>query len=252
MTPEQFTESESALMYPLTVTKDTEDTDFRSALRTALLDFGVAELTAAQTDKLATHFALLQAWNRRVNLTRIIDPAKAARLHYAESLFASRFIADARNAIDIGSGAGFPAVPFAIVRPDLQVTALEANQKKCVFLKEVKDALGLDNFSGFRARIEEYDWSGFDLVTARALDRAGQIAPRIARSLGPHQRLLLFSTEKLVEVLRKDAGIVGGDSRTVRSGGGGVEIVDGESLVIETHHIPGSRERLAVLFRRKA
>ena len=214
------------LVYPPIVTQDTGESEFVAALEATLLTGGLAEIPVSQAGRLARHFALLRSWNARVNLTRIVDPAEAARLHYAESLFAAQFIAGALTVLDVGSGAGFPAVPFAVVRPDVHVTALEANQKKCVFLKEVKDILRLDNFEVVRARLEEHDWSGYELITARALDRAEQVAPGVTRALRPQQRFLLFCTEDLARVIRESAG---------------------DDILIETHHIPGSRERLVAV-----
>src|SRR2546428_777594 len=116
---------------------DERDNRFRSALSEALAEFGLASLSLSQLDQLTLHYSMLCSWNQRINLTRIIEPVQAARLHYAESLFGSRFAGDATNLLDVGSGAGFPAIPLAVIQPATHVTALEANQKKSLFLKEV-------------------------------------------------------------------------------------------------------------------
>lgn len=166
-------------------------------------------------------------WNQRVNLTRITNPREAARLHYAESLFGASFIQGAHTLLDIGSGAGFPAIPLAVVRPDVQVTALEANHKKSLFLKEVKDELELANLKVATARLEEFDWSGYEWLTSRALDRAESVLPLVIERLQPRQKLMLYCGPDLLAELER-----------------------GE-LKIETHAIPDSQARLIVIFSRQ-
>jgi 16S rRNA (guanine527-N7)-methyltransferase len=201
-----------------------QDTEFRPALEAALAGFGIGPLGESQIAQLVTHFAMLCRWNQRINLTRITGVQDAARHHYAESLYGSRFIAGARTILDIGSGAGFPGIPLAVIRPDVQVTALEANQKKSLFLMEAKDAMALANFKVINARLEEYDWSGYDLLTSRALDRAETILPSVIRSLGSNQRLMLYCAPDLMAKLERKAS-------------------DG----IETHPIPQSESRLVAI-----
>lgn len=177
--------------------------EFKAELEAAIAAFGLDELSEEQIGNLARHYALLRRWNQRVNLTRIIEPREAAKLHYAESLFGAKFIDGARTVLDIGSGAGFPAVPLAVASAEARVTALEANEKKALFLREAKDELRLDNFDVVNARIEEFDWAGYDVMTSRALDRADWILPSIIERLGSGQRLLLYCASDLVEKLER-------------------------------------------------
>jgi 16S rRNA (guanine527-N7)-methyltransferase len=203
--------------------------EFRSELETAIAGFGLDRLRDEQLGQLGKHYALLCRWNQRINLTRIIEPREAAKLHYAESLFGARFIAGARTVLDIGSGAGFPAIPLAVARPDVSVTALEANQKKSLFLREVKDELKLENLEVANARLEEFDWAGYDLLTSRALDRSELVLPSIIEGLGGTQRLMLYCGPDILPKLE----------RQVR-------------YRIETHPIPHSGARLVALLSRDA
>lgn len=205
--------------------------EFISALRRAIKEFGIEGPTREQINKMADHYAFLLKWNRKVNLTRIVEPREAARLHYAESLFGIRFLGDARAALDIGSGAGFPAIPMAIVKPDLQVTALEPSRKKAIFLEEAKAELELANLSVARARIEGFDIAGYDLLTVRALPRAAQLLVDLAASLRERQRLMLFCTDELLAELERHAA---------------------RALKVEARRIPGSRSRLVAIFSRAA
>ena len=199
---------------------------FRDALNRAAAVFAVA-LTDAQAASLVTHYEMLIRWNRRMNLTRIVEPSDAAELHYGESLWGGHFIKDARALIDIGSGAGFPAVALAVLRPDVEVTALEANQKKAIFLNEAADAIGLKNFRVARARLEEIDLSGYDLLTSRALDRAEEMLQPVVARLDADQRLMLYSTRDLVAKL---------------------SALSDTQIPIEIHPIPQSESRVVAVF----
>lgn len=202
---------------------------FGAALASALRDYGVGELGEGRQAQLARHYAMLRAWNRRINLTRIIEPEEAARLHYADSLFGGRFVGAAQTVLDIGSGAGFPAVPLAVLHTDVQVTALEANQKKSLFLNEVKDALGLVNFAVAMARVESFDLSAFDLLTSRALDRADDVLPAVIARMHERQRFMLYGAPDLLGKL------------TARLGA---------AFAVQTHAIPQTAARLVAIFSR--
>ena len=182
------------------------DDEFRAQLEAAINAFKLDPLTDEQIGQLVRHYALLRRWNQRINLTRIIEPCQAAQRHYAESLFGAKFITAARTVLDIGSGAGFPAIPLAVARPGVGVTALEANQKKSLFLKEVKDELVLENFDVANARLEEFDWSSYEFLTSRALDRAEEILPTILEKMRSDQRLMLYCARDLVAKLEARPG----------------------------------------------
>jgi 16S rRNA (guanine(527)-N(7))-methyltransferase RsmG len=95
-----------------------------------------------QAAQLEAHFELLTRWNRTLNLTRIRDRAEAIERHYNESLFVARHLPSGPLRIaDIGSGAGFPGFPLAVVRPEYSVTLIESHGRKAVFLSEASRKL---------------------------------------------------------------------------------------------------------------
>lgn len=204
-----------------------QENEFRSALTSEVESFGLSPLTSQQESRLVSHYTMLCRWNARTNLTRIIAPREAAGLHYSESLFGAGFIGPARTVLDVGSGAGFPAIPLAVAMPDVQVTALESDHKKALFLKEAKDALNLENFKVVRARLEEFDWAAYDLLTSRAVERAEAIFSSVINSLCASRRLMLYCTSELVARLK--------------------EQVSG-CCVIEAHPIPQSERRVIAIF----
>jgi 16S rRNA (guanine527-N7)-methyltransferase len=133
---------------------------------------------------ISTYIDLLLKWNARINLTAIREPSEIVQRHFGESLFAAKSLLDQKlphTAIDLGSGAGFPGVPFALLAPDVQVTLIESQQKKATFLKELVRALGLTNVKVFGDRAEGYSGTA-DLVMLRAVEKFEQ-ALRMAVSL---------------------------------------------------------------------
>src|ERR1700733_707690 len=94
--------------------------------------------------QLSVYLDLLLKWNARTNLTAIRDPEEIVRRHFGESLFAARHVdPDATTLLDFGSGAGFPGVPIALLRPKIQVTLAESQNKKASFLREIVRTLNL-------------------------------------------------------------------------------------------------------------
>jgi 16S rRNA (guanine527-N7)-methyltransferase len=104
---------------------------------------GVA-LTDRQAAQLGQYLQLVAQWKRAAALTAVRDPLDAARVHVADSLLCLRAGIPANaEVLDVGSGAGLPGIPLAVVRPDLRVTLLEANQRKAAFLERAVAELGL-------------------------------------------------------------------------------------------------------------
>ena len=103
--------------------------------------------------------------------------------HFGESLFAAKYLLEQQRpqtAIDLGSGAGFPGVPFALLAPDVRVTLIESQQKKATFLKELVHVLGLKNVKVFNDRAENYPETA-DLVMLRAVEKFEHALPMAVR-----------------------------------------------------------------------
>ena len=120
------------------------------------------ELTDSQIARLDWHYGLLLRWNKVLNLTRITETADIVARHYCESLFVGQVLRpEPQTIVDIGSGAGFPGFPVAVLRPDCTVTLVEAHRRKAVFLKEA--TRGMSNVRVFAGRAEDlaeqFDWA---------------------------------------------------------------------------------------------
>ena len=108
----------------------------------------------------------LLAWNAKVNLTAVTDPAELAEKHLVDSLVLLPFLDGARTLLDVGSGAGLPGIPLACVRRDLQVTCCDSVAKKVAFVKAVSAELDLP-VRGVVARAEGHpDREGLPLADA--------------------------------------------------------------------------------------
>jgi 16S rRNA (guanine527-N7)-methyltransferase len=139
------------------------------------------ELSDEQAGKLLAHLDLLDEWNQRMNLTAIRDRGQQLTKHLLDSLSVRPHLRGSRIA-DVGSGAGFPGIPLAIVSPGLHFALIESTGKKCRFLEHVCDTLALTNVEVAQARAEAFKPAErFDTVIARAV---GPIAD-LVRNAGP-------------------------------------------------------------------
>lgn len=113
------------------------------------------------------------AENAKTNLSAIRTPEEMIAKHYADCLLAEPLLPQNAVVLDVGCGGGFPCVPFAIVRPDLQITAIDSTQKKIAFVQSAAKTLNIDNLSCVSGRIEEKSQENlrgaFDLVVSRAV-----------------------------------------------------------------------------------
>lgn len=148
----------------------------RAATPATALAAGLAELRlpAELAAPLLHYLDELQRWNRAYNLTAVRDPLEMVSRHLLDALalvpvLAGPLSSPGRCLLDVGSGAGLPAVPLALAFPGLAVTALDANGKKARFLRHVQRQLGLARLSVAEARVEHWQPpQRFDFITSRA------------------------------------------------------------------------------------
>jgi 16S rRNA (guanine527-N7)-methyltransferase len=129
---------------------------------------GIA-LAPEQQRKLVAHLDLLDEWGTRMNLTAIRDRPSQVTKHLLDSLSVLPYLRGERIA-DVGSGAGFPGIPLAVLTPERHYTLIESTGKKCRFLEHVRDALQLGNVEVAQSRAEAWKPSQrYDTVIARAV-----------------------------------------------------------------------------------
>jgi 16S rRNA (guanine527-N7)-methyltransferase len=157
-------------------------------------------LSASQIHLLEKHFLLLQRWNQKLNLTSLKSPEEIVERHYAESLFLGAHLPSGYlNIVDIGSGAGFPGIPVAALRPECAITLVESHQRKSVFLREA--TRDLSNVTVSAERIEEvegkFDWAVSRAVRFEDIEKAvfakAERVGLLAADVSPGQRCFTWN-----------------------------------------------------------
>ena len=147
---------------------------FFEVLKNGAKAFGI-ELSEEKLQKFNMYKELLKEWNKRINLTSILDDDDIAIKHFVDSLSIWKYIEGGRaSLIDVGTGAGFPSIPVKIVRDDIDMVLLDSLDKRIKFLNDVTDKLGLENIKAVHKRAEELGVAPeyrekFDYATARAV-----------------------------------------------------------------------------------
>ncbi len=188
-------------------------------------------LPPTRLDQISIYIDLLKRWNTRINLTAIRQEEEIVTRHFGESLFMARHLfpnprsssschpersEDMREAhvsaeskdpsrtntvsstrvLDIGSGAGFPAVPLKLWAPHIHLTLIESNHKKAAFLHEVARALTLTNINVIADRLETLaarpGSPRAQVVTLRAVERFDAILRQAVAFLAPNATLALL------------------------------------------------------------
>ena len=152
------------------------------------------QLDESRLSVISIYIDLLMKWNARINLTAVRAPEEMVQRHFGESFFVANHVLAERavkTVIDLGSGAGFPGVPFAMLAPEAHVTLIESNQKKATFLRELIFQLNLKNAQVFADRGEKYAQTA-DVVTMRAVESFGMALPLAVKLAEPEGRIALM------------------------------------------------------------
>lgn len=148
---------------------------FFDLMKIAANDVGL-ELTETQYEQFIKYMRLVQEWNEKINLTAITEDEEFIKKHFIDCMkaFKSDAIKNAKTIIDVGTGAGFPGVPIAILHPNAQITLLDSLNKRINFLNLVVRELGLKNVTTIHSRAEDGARNPqlrekFDIATSRAV-----------------------------------------------------------------------------------
>jgi 16S rRNA (guanine527-N7)-methyltransferase len=161
-------------------------------------EFASAAAVSRETlDRLKRYADLLADWNSRYNLVSPASMSDLWRRHFWDSAQIADLIPKgSKTLVDLGSGAGFPGLVLAAMRPELRITLIEATVKKCRFLQAVADELGLT--AEIRPqRIEDIPHESFNVITARACAPLTQLLSYTQRFWGKGTRALLHKGQNL-------------------------------------------------------
>jgi 16S rRNA (guanine527-N7)-methyltransferase len=174
-------------------------------LSTLLIQAGYDPLDPALANRFESYLSLILRWNARINLTAIRDEEGILSRHFIESIACARALPTGiATLLDFGSGAGFPGIPIAICRPEIDVTLAESTSKKAAFLQEAIRVLGIAA-KAHSQRAESLP-DLFDCVTLRAVDRMELAVRAAAKLVRPGGWLALMTTRNEVFRLQETAG----------------------------------------------
>lgn len=146
-------------------------------------------LTEPDAQRLLRLLDELERWNRTYNLTAIRNRADMLTHHLLDSLSIHPDLQGATVA-DVGTGAGFPGLPLAVVNPGRRFTLIDSNGKKIRFVQHAARELGLENVEALHGRVESIKLAPFDTVVARAFAPLPELIANVEPLCGPQTRVL--------------------------------------------------------------
>lgn len=138
-----------------------------------------------QQNKLIKYVQLLDKWNKTYNLTAVRKPEQMVTRHLLDSLSICPYLRGKR-VLDVGTGAGLPGIPLAVVFPERQFTLLDSNNKKTRFVVQAVSELELPNVDVVQSRVEEFESEAlFHTVITRAYASIGDMVGQTSHLLAP-------------------------------------------------------------------
>ena len=125
------------------------------------------QISDTQIDQLLRFATLILKWNKTHNLTAITDPDQIVSKHLLDSLSVCSSFPEG-SALDVGSGAGLPGIPLAIVKQQQNFTLVDSSLKRIAFIREAKRELALTNIEAIHSCVEDFEGGLFDVITSRA------------------------------------------------------------------------------------
>lgn len=159
-----------------------------------------------QADMFDEYFSMLVETNKHLNLTAITEERDVLIKHFLDSALPEKIIPQNATLVDVGTGAGFPALPLKIVRPDLKVCLVDSLNKRVNFLKDVCDKLKLENVSAVHSRAEDFAKNNrekFDVAVARAVAQLNTLTEYLLPLVKVGGIAVIYKSSKLDEELRE-------------------------------------------------
>ena len=198
-------------------------------------------ITEKKIKNLYQYMKLMLEWNKNVNLTAITDEKEVIIKHFIDSISINKYIKEANNVMDVGTGAGFPGIPLKILNEDTDFILVDSLNKRINFLEEVKKELSLNKLKLLHARAEELAKDkeyreNIDIVISRAVARLRILVEYMLPFLKENGLCICMkgpNIEEELEESKKALDILGG------------KIEDIEHIIL-----PGNLERNIILIRK--
>ncbi len=186
-------------------------------------NISLSEDQLLQFDK---YFSMLIETNKVLNLTAITEENEVAIKHFLDSVLPSKHIKESSSVVDVGSGAGFPALPLKIVRPDLKVCMVDSLNKRINFLNNVISSLSLKNASAIHSRAEDFAKTNrekYDVAVARAVASLNTLVEYLLPLIKIGGCAIVYKSAKLSEEIENS-------KRAIKILGGQIEAVENHSI----------------------
>jgi 16S rRNA (guanine527-N7)-methyltransferase len=198
-------------------------------------------LSAKHLELFDLYLAELMEWNSRMNLTGLNERGRMISELFLDSMVPVSYLPEKGSMLDVGSGAGFPAIVIKVLLPGLKLHLVDSNSKKASFLKQIIRLLKLNNVEVVNERIEKAGHTllsdGFDIVSARALANLNQIITWCSSLLSPQGVLVYFSGSKIEDNLKNCGDLLKdhhlGHARSI------------------AYHLPGMKDSRGIILLRK-
>lgn len=200
------------------------------------------ELDNKQKEKFYNYMKLLLRWNENINLTAITEPKEVLQKHFIDSLTIMPYIQKDDKVIDVGTGAGFPGIPLKIAKENIEVTLLDALNKRLNFLNEVINKLELSNIETLHLRAEE---------AGKNKDLREKFDISVSRAVAPLTVLVEYLLP-LVKVNGKCICMKGSNiEEEIKNSKKAIEILGGKIETIEEFTLPDSEIKRNIIIIRK-
>lgn len=140
--------------------------------------------------------------NKFFNLTSITEEKEVCVKHFLDSVLAEKLLAPHSKVVDVGSGAGFPAIPLKIVRPDLEIFMVDSLNKRVNFLNECIKLLNFSNIFAIHARVEDFakeNRENFDVAVARAVAPLNTLVEYLLPLVKVGGQAIIYKSSKIAE-----------------------------------------------------
>ncbi len=155
------------------------------------------DLSDFQVQNLLQYIYLLEKWNKTYNLTAIRDPVTMVQKHLLDSLSILEYINE-KAVLDVGSGAGLPGVPLAIMLSDVNFSLLDSNSKKTRFVHQVAAELSLKNINIENKRVESwYPQQRFNIILSRAFSSIVDMIDKTRHLITDHGKWYAMKGDKV-------------------------------------------------------
>lgn len=171
------------------------------------------EINNEQIELFYKYMNLLLEWNEKINLTAITEQDEVILKHYVDCLEVLKYIEPNTSIVDIGTGAGFPGVPIAIMNKSNNITLVDSLNKRINFLNEIKDKLDLKNINTIHMRAEDFGQNKiyrekFDFAVSRAVANMSVLAEFLLPAVKVGGKVICMKGSQIEEELNNSKNAI--------------------------------------------